>query len=175
MLSGEGKGNPLQYSCLENPMDRGAWWATVHRVAKSQTQLSDWVHSTAHRMFPPSLSAQNCVCGLAVLAQPNPHCSQWKEIKETVLLFQICPSLKRTKAFYPPVPWASDLCMWTVLVNECEWRWDVSLLGRNFRSWYLLHHIPVPSATRNSDVPSRRYSVFLSPRVKMTSRFVTDT
>ena len=35
----EGHGNQLQYSCLENPMDRGAWWATVHRVAKSQTRL----------------------------------------------------------------------------------------------------------------------------------------
>ena len=35
--SGGGHGNPLQYSCLENPMDRGAWWATVHGVAKSQT------------------------------------------------------------------------------------------------------------------------------------------
>ena len=34
---GEGNGNLLQYSCLENPMDRGAWWATVHGVAKSQT------------------------------------------------------------------------------------------------------------------------------------------
>ena len=34
---GEGGGNPLQYSCLENPMDGGAWWATVHRVAKSRT------------------------------------------------------------------------------------------------------------------------------------------
>ena len=39
---GEGNGNPLQYSCLENPMDRGAWWATVHGVAKSWTQLSDF-------------------------------------------------------------------------------------------------------------------------------------
>ena len=38
---GEGNGNPLQYTCLENPMDRGAWWATVHGVAKSQTRLSD--------------------------------------------------------------------------------------------------------------------------------------
>ena len=38
---GEGNGNPLQYSCLENPMDRGAWWATVHGVTKSQTPLSD--------------------------------------------------------------------------------------------------------------------------------------
>ena len=39
---GEGNGNPLQYSCLENPMDRGAWWATIHGVAKSRTQLSDF-------------------------------------------------------------------------------------------------------------------------------------
>ena len=36
---GGGHGNPLQYSCLENPMDREAWWATVHGVAKSQTSL----------------------------------------------------------------------------------------------------------------------------------------
>ena len=36
---GEGNGNPLQYSCLENHMDRGAWWAMIHRVAKSQTRL----------------------------------------------------------------------------------------------------------------------------------------
>ena len=39
---GEGNGNPLQYSCLKNPMDRGAWWATVHGVAKSRTRLSDF-------------------------------------------------------------------------------------------------------------------------------------
>ena len=38
---GGGNGNPLQCSCLGNPMDRGAWWATVHGVAKSQTCLSD--------------------------------------------------------------------------------------------------------------------------------------
>ena len=42
---GEGNGNPLQYSCLENPMDGGAWWATVHGVTKSQTRLS---HFTSH-------------------------------------------------------------------------------------------------------------------------------
>ena len=38
---GEGNGNPLQYSRLGNPMDRGSWWATVHGVTKSQTQLGD--------------------------------------------------------------------------------------------------------------------------------------
>ena len=43
--NGKGNGNPLQYSCLENPMDREAWWATVHGVAKSWTQLSDLTHS----------------------------------------------------------------------------------------------------------------------------------
>ena len=37
----KGNGYPLQYSCLENPVDRGAWWATVHGVAKGQTRLSD--------------------------------------------------------------------------------------------------------------------------------------
>ena len=44
-LDGEGHGNPLQYSCLENPMDRGAWRATVCEVKKSRTQLSDWSHT----------------------------------------------------------------------------------------------------------------------------------
>ena len=40
---GKENGNPLQYSCLENLMDGGAWWAAVHGVAKSQTQLSDFI------------------------------------------------------------------------------------------------------------------------------------
>ena len=39
---GEGNGTPLQFSCLESPMDRGAWWAAVHGVARSRTQLSDF-------------------------------------------------------------------------------------------------------------------------------------
>ena len=39
--AGGGHGNPLQYSCLENPMDRGALWATVHEFTKSRTRLSD--------------------------------------------------------------------------------------------------------------------------------------
>ena len=42
VVVGEGNGTPLQHSCLENPMDVGAWWAAVHGVAKSQTRLSDF-------------------------------------------------------------------------------------------------------------------------------------
>ena len=41
-LGGEGNGTPLQYSCLENPMDGGAWWDAVHGVARSRTRLSDF-------------------------------------------------------------------------------------------------------------------------------------
>ena len=44
----EGNGNPLQYSCLENPMDGGARWATVHGVAKSWTRLSDFTFTFTH-------------------------------------------------------------------------------------------------------------------------------
>ena len=42
---GEGNGNPLQYSCLENPMDGGVWWAIVNGVAKSRTRLSNFTYS----------------------------------------------------------------------------------------------------------------------------------
>ena len=42
ILTGEGNGTPLQYSCLENPMDGGAWWAEVHGVTKSRTRLRDF-------------------------------------------------------------------------------------------------------------------------------------
>ena len=42
----EGNGNPLQCSCLENPMDGGAWWTTVHGVAKSRTRLSDFTFTS---------------------------------------------------------------------------------------------------------------------------------
>ena len=46
---GEGNGTPLQYSCLENPMDRGSWWAAVHGVAKIWKRLNDWAR--AHIRF----------------------------------------------------------------------------------------------------------------------------
>ena len=49
---GEGNGNPLRYPCLENPMDRGAWRATVHGVTKSLTQLSYFAIFLSHRHKP---------------------------------------------------------------------------------------------------------------------------
>ena len=53
---GGGNSKPLQYSCLGNPMDRGAWWATVQGVTKNQTQLSTHTHVTFSTMTPDSVS-----------------------------------------------------------------------------------------------------------------------
>ena len=63
---GEGNGNPLQYSCLENPMDGGAWWATVHGVAKSCTRLSDFTFT----FFPkcPEINLKICIQTIVLLS-----------------------------------------------------------------------------------------------------------
>ena len=61
-IPGEGNGNPLQYVCLENPMDRGAWRATVHGVAKSWTRLSNF-HFSLHKVI--------CIKGLATVYVPQ--------------------------------------------------------------------------------------------------------
>ena len=47
---GKGNANPIQYSCLGNPVEKGAWWATVHGVTKSQSRLSDWSPTMCHDM-----------------------------------------------------------------------------------------------------------------------------
>ena len=58
---GGGNGNPLQYSCLENPKDRGAWKATVFRVAKSQTQLSDFPFTFHFRALEKEMATHSRV------------------------------------------------------------------------------------------------------------------
>ena len=83
---GEGNGNPLQYSCLENPKDRGAWWATVYGVAQSRTRLkqlssssSSWIIERARKSpkniyfwFIDYTKASDCV----------DHNKLWKILKE---------------------------------------------------------------------------------------------
>ena len=62
---GEGNGNPLQYSCLENPMDRGAWWATVHRITKIWTRLSNFTFTFTLLVIQiPSSYKDACHIGL---------------------------------------------------------------------------------------------------------------
>ena len=66
---GEGNGNPLQDSCLENPMDGGAWWAIVHGVAKSRTRLSDFTFTFCVSIHS---SEANKVVQLACIPQEMP-------------------------------------------------------------------------------------------------------
>ena len=67
-----GNGNPLQYSCLENVMDRGAWWATVHSFAKSQTHWTDLArtHAALLNLFNPSASSPEVTTGCEIYGAP---------------------------------------------------------------------------------------------------------
>ena len=58
---GEGNGTPLQYSCLENPMDREAWWAAVHGVAKSRTRLSDFTFTIHFQALEKEMATHSSV------------------------------------------------------------------------------------------------------------------
>ena len=58
---GGGNGNPLQYSCLENSMDRGAWWATAHWAAKSQTRLSDFTFTSHFQALEKEMATRSSI------------------------------------------------------------------------------------------------------------------
>ena len=64
---GEGNVTLLQYSCLENPMDRGAWWAAVHGVAKSRTQLSDFTFTFDFPALEKEMATHSSVLAWRIL------------------------------------------------------------------------------------------------------------
>ena len=106
---GEGNGSPLQYSCLQNPMDRGVWWAVVHGVAKSWTWLSDFTFTFHFHALEKEMAAHSSVLawripgtgapggllsmrshrvghnwsGLAAAAADRKHFTQWQKKKTT--------------------------------------------------------------------------------------------
>ena len=69
---GEGNGTPLQYSCLENPMDGGAWWAAVHGVAKSQTRLSDFTFTFHFHTLEKEMATHSNVLAWRILGTGGP-------------------------------------------------------------------------------------------------------
>ena len=70
---GEGNGTPLQYSCLENPMDGGTWWAAVHGVAKSQTRLSNFTFTFHFHALEKAMATHS-----SVLAWRIPGTGAWR-------------------------------------------------------------------------------------------------
>ena len=69
---GEGNGNPLQYSCLENPMDGGAWWAAVHGAAKSWTWLSDFTFTFHFHALEEEMATHSSVLAWRIPATTGP-------------------------------------------------------------------------------------------------------
>ena len=70
-VNGEGNSNPLQYSCLENPMDRGAWWATIHGVTKSRTRLSDFCVYVCDAFNELLMGPLHWECGVLATGPPG--------------------------------------------------------------------------------------------------------
>ena len=71
-LFGKGNGTPLQYSCLENPMDGGAWWAAVHGVVKSWTQLRDFTFTFHFHALEKKMSTHSSVLAWRILGMGEP-------------------------------------------------------------------------------------------------------
>ena len=69
---GEGNGTPLQYSCLENPMDGGAWWAAVHGVAKSRTRLSDFIFTFHFHALEKEMATHSSVLASRIPGMGEP-------------------------------------------------------------------------------------------------------
>ena len=69
---GEGNGIPLQYSCLENLTDGGAWWAAVHGVAKSQTQLSDFTFTFHFHALEKEMATHSSVLAWRIPGMAEP-------------------------------------------------------------------------------------------------------
>ena len=70
--SGEGNGTPLQYSCLENPMDGGAWWAAVHGVATSQTRLTDFTFTSHFHALEKEMATHSSVLAWRIPGTEEP-------------------------------------------------------------------------------------------------------
>ena len=69
---GEGNGNPLQYSCLENPMGGGAWWAAVHAVTKSLTQLSEFTFTFHFHALEKEMATHSSVLAWRIPGMAEP-------------------------------------------------------------------------------------------------------
>ena len=72
LVIGEGNGTPLQYSCLENPMDRGAWWAAVRGVAKSWTRLSDFTFTFHFHALEKEMATHSSVLAWRISGTGEP-------------------------------------------------------------------------------------------------------
>ena len=129
---GEGNGTPLQYSCLENPMDGGAWWAAVHGIAKSRIRLSDFTLTSLSCIGNGNGNPLQYSC----LENPRDGEAWWAAV------YGVTQSWTQLK-------WLSNLAR-QCFSNCCQLKyrnWKLAL--RNFTEIWQSHLIPVKSNNKN--------------------------
>ena len=110
MFPGESNGTPLQYSHLENAMDGGAWWATVHGVAKSQTRLSDFLFSFHFQAPEKEMATHSSVLAWRIPGTGEPWCGAVYGVAQSrTRLKQLSSSSSSSGSMFPPFAVDLDL------------------------------------------------------------------
>ena len=99
-MRGEGDGTPLQYSCLENPIDGGAWWAAVHGVTRSRTRLSDFTFTFHFHALEKEMATHSSV--LSCLENPRDGGASWAAVYGVVQSQTRLKRLSSSSSSSPP-------------------------------------------------------------------------
>ena len=142
-LSGEGNGTPLQSSCLENPMDRGAWWAAVHGVAKSRTRLNDFTFTFHFHALEKEMATHSSVLAWRIPGMGEPgglhwvgH--DWSDLAAAAACFIACIWQDMWHTSLALNGTWSELIDWVALGHCGEWpptSWLCQLAITDLRSW----------------------------------------
>ena len=118
LMRREGNGTPLQYSCLENPMDRGAWWAAVHGVAEGRTQLSNFTFTFYFHALEKEMATHSSVLAWRIpgMGEPGGLLSMgshrvghdWSDLAAAAAATYLNSTLpSRADLSRPPIPWTT--------------------------------------------------------------------
>ena len=164
---GEGNGTPLQYSCLENPMDGGAWWAAVHGVAKSRTRLRDFTFTFHFHALEKEMATHSSVLAWRIPWTEEPGglpvygvAQSWTRLKQLsssssipilvrVFFFLIMSGCWILSCFFFTC-WNDHVVFafpfvtvvyqigWFAYVEPCLWSWNESNLIVAYEPYYVL-------------------------------------
>ena len=144
---GDGNGTPLLYSCLENPMDRGAWWAAVHWVAKSRTWLSDFTFTFHFHSLEREMATHSSVLAWRIpgMGEPGGLPSMgshrvrhdWSDLAAAAAVLELRNSLTPTS----PLPHIMDICSGLHCVPPKFICWRPN--PQHLRKWLYLEMVPL--------------------------------
>ena len=112
----EGNGTPLQYSCLENPMDGGAWWAAVHGVAKSQTQLSNFTFTFHFHALEKEMATHSSILAWRI---PGKGGAEWAAIYGVAKSRTRLKRLSSSSSSNPIISLGRGVCVCVCDMKKC--------------------------------------------------------